>query len=281
METNTEKIDRKIEKLKALLRDIGSVIIAFSGGVDSSFLLNIAKNESGVNVIAVTANFPAFLESELKDSKKIAAALKCRHIIIDFKQLEIDELKNNPINRCYYCKRNLFLELIKIKNKYKFNSVIDGTNYDDLNTFRPGIKALKELEIKSPLADAGLTVEEIRKYSRKLNLPTWNKPSFSCILTRLPYNEKIFISSINKIKKAENSLRQMGFSKVRVRYNLRYNHPVARIELDREDIPRILDNNIREKVIKNLKSAGFSYIYLDLEDYRTGSMLNGSKLMEN
>jgi uncharacterized protein len=261
--------DRKIKKLKTLLREMGSVVIAFSGGVDSSFLLNIAKNEPGVNVIAVTANFPAFLECELRDSKKIAAILKCRHIIINFKQLEIKELKNNPKNRCYYCKKNLFLEMIKIKDKYKFNSVIDGTNYDDLNTFRPGITALRELGIESPLADAGLTGEEIRRYSRQLNLPTWNKPSFSCILTRLPYNENISISSINKIKKAETFLRQMGFNQVRVRYH----HPVAKIELDIEDIPRILDDDIREKVIKNLKSAGFSSICIDIEGYRPGSML--------
>ncbi len=259
---------KKINKLKTLLKKMESVVLAFSGGVDSTFLLNIAKNEPGVKVIAVTARFPAFPESELKDSMKISKNLGCRHIVINFNQLEINELKNNPKNRCYYCKKNLFIELIRLKNKFNFNYVIDGTNYDDLSTFRPGIKALRELGVKSPLADAGMTGEEIRSFSKQLSLPTWNKPSLSCLLSRLPYDTIISESVLNKIKKAEIFLRAAGFKQVRVRCH----HSVARIEVDREELPMMIDPNMRVKVVKKLKNIGFKYICLDLEGYRPGSM---------
>lgn len=259
---------KKINKLKTLLKEMKSVVIAFSGGVDSTFLLNIAKNEPGVKVIAATARFPAFPESELKDSKKIAKNLGCRHIVINFNQLGINKLKNNPKNRCYYCKKNLLIELIRIKNKFNFDYVIDGTNSDDLNTFRPGIKALRELGVKSPLADAGMTGEEIRSVSKQLKLPTWNKPSFSCLLSRLPYGATVSESILNKIKKAEIFLRAAGFKQVRVRYHC----PVARIEVNREELPMMIDSNIRAKVVRKLKNTGFKYICLDLEGYRPGSM---------
>jgi len=260
--------DKKIDKLKILLKEMGSVVIAFSGGVDSSFLLSVAKNELGKNVIAVTAKSPTYPKSELKDAKKIAKNLNCRHIIIDSNELEIEEFRNNPRNRCYFCKKELFLKLISIKNKYKFSFVADGTNYNDLNTYRPGIKALKELGIKSPLADAGLTKEEIRKYSRLLKLPTWNKPVFACLSSRFPYGEEISKSKLKKIEKAENFLHALGLKQIRVRYH----YPIARIETGKEEIPLMLDYNIREKIIKELKRIGFEYICLDLEGYRSGSM---------
>ncbi len=260
--------DRKIDKLKMILKEMDSVIIAFSGGVDSSYLLKMAKDELDKNVIAVTAKLSTFPESEFREAKKIAGSLNCRYIIINYNQLEIKELGNNPKNRCYWCKQKLFSELVFIKNKYKFNFIADGTNYDDLNTFRPGIRALKELGIKSPLADAGLTKEEIRKYSKKLKLPTWNKPALSCLLSRLPYGERVSESKLKKIERAENFLHELGLKQIR----LRYHYPIARIEIGKEEIPLMLDYNIREKIIKRLKRIGFEYVCLDLEGYRSGSM---------
>ncbi len=259
---------KKINKLKKILEDMGSLIIAFSGGVDSSFLLKVAENVLGKNAIAVTAKSLTYPKRELKDAKRIARSLNCRQIIIDSNELKIKEFRNNSKNRCYFCKKELFLKLISIKNKYKFNFVVDGTNYDDLNTFRPGLKALKELGIRSPLAEAGMTKEEIRKYSRMLNLSTWNKPSFSCLLSRFPYGEEISKFKLEKIEKAESFLHSLGFRQVRVRYH----HPIARIEIEKEEIPKILQSNIREKMIKKLKKIGFEYITLDLEGYRSGSM---------
>jgi len=259
---------KKINKLKKILKDMGSLIIAFSGGVDSSFLLKIAENVLGKNVIAVTAKSLTYPRREFEDAKRIARSLNCRQIIIDSNELKIKEFRNNSKNRCYFCKKELFLKLISIKNKYKFNFVVDGTNYDDLNTFRPGLKALKELGIRSPLAEAGLTKEEIRKYSKILNLSTWNKPAFSCLSSRFPYGEEISELKLKKIGKAESFLHSLGFRQVRVRYH----YPIARIEIEKEEIPKILQSNIREKMIKQLKKIGFEYITLDLEGYRSGSM---------
>jgi len=259
---------KKINKLEKILKDMGSIIIAFSGGVDSSFLLKISKEVLGKNVIAVTAKSPTHPKKEFKDAKKIAKSMGCRHIIVSSNELEIVQFRNNSRNRCYYCKKELFQKLISIKKKYKLNFIADGTNYDDLNTFRPGLKALKELKIISPLADAGLTKDEIRKYSRSLGLATWNKPAFACLSSRFPYGEKISKSKLKKIEKAESYLHSLGFSQIRVRYH----YPVARIEIGKEEIPGILKNNIREKIINNFKKMKFEYITLDLEGYRPGSM---------
>lgn len=244
--------DKKINELKKILKEMGSAIIAFSGGVDSSFLLKVAKKVLGKNIIAVTAKSPTYPKSELGDAKKITKSLNCKHIIIDSNELEIEEFRKNPRNRCYFCKKELFLKLISIKKRYKFNFVADGTNYDDLNTPRPGLKASKELGIRNPLADAGLTKEEIRKYSRLLNLPTWNKPALACLASRFPYGEEISEFKLKKIEKAEDFLRSLGFKQIRVRYH----YPIARIETEKEEIPVMLQNSIREKVIKRLKKNG-------------------------
>jgi len=259
---------KKINKLEKILKDMGSVIIAFSGGVDSSFLLKVAKKVLGKNVIAVTATSPTYPKNEFKEAKKIAKSMGFRHIIVSSNELEIEEFRNNPRDRCYYCKRELFQKIISIKKKHKFNFIADGTNYDDLNTFRPGLKALKELKIRSPLADAGLTKEEIRKYSRLLGLATWNKPALACLSSRFPYGEEISKSKLKKIEKAESFLHSLGFSQIRVRYH----YPIARIEIGKEEIPGMLQRSTREKIINNFKKMKFEYITLDLEGYRPGSM---------
>lgn len=269
-ENNKNKfiLEEKIKKLESILKNMGSVVIAFSGGADSSLLLKIAVAILGNNVIAVTKRSPLFPKKELSDAKKIAKGFNCRHIFINFNELDIEEFRNNPKNRCYICKKNLFLKLITIKDKYKFNCVADGTNYNDFHTFRPGLKALTELKIKSPFLECRITKEDIRRYSKILNIKTWNKPSFSCLAARIPYNEEISILKLHKIEKAEECLSNLGFSQVRVRYH----YPIARIEVEKSEFTKTTEDRVREEIIKEFKKIGFKYITIDLEGYRSGSM---------
>jgi len=269
-ENNKNKfiLKEKIKKLESILKNMGSVVIAFSGGVDSSLLLKIAADILGNNIIAVTKRSPLFPKKELGDAKKIAKNFNCRHTFIDSNELKIEEFRNNSKNRCYICKKDLFLKLITIKDKYKFNYIADGTNYNDSHTFRPGLKALTELNIKSPFLECKITKEEIRQYSKILNIKTWNKPSFSCLATRIPYNEKISPLKLHKIEKAEECLSKLGFSQVRVRYH----HPIARIEVEKSEFIKITKGRAREEIIKEFKKIGFKYVTIDLEGYRSGSM---------
>jgi uncharacterized protein len=256
--------NKKIDRLKKIIKDSGSMIIAFSGGVDSSFLLQTAVKVLGGNVIAVTARSPVYLKSELKDAKRFIKRLNCKHIIFDQNQLKIKGFVDNTINRCYICKKDLLLKLISIKNKYKFNILADGTNYDDLSKYRPGLKALKELGVQSPLADACLTKKEIREHSRLLNLPTWNKPAMACLASRFPFGTK---TKLKKVERAEEYLRSFGFKQIRVRYL----YPTARIEVEKDEITRLMQKDLIDKIAKKFKKIGFSHISVDPQGYRPGA----------
>jgi uncharacterized protein len=260
--------DKKIERLEKIIKDSGSMIIAFSGGADSSYLLKKAVKVLGEYVIAVTARSPVYLKSELKDAKRFTKRLNCRHIILDQNQLKIKGFINNTINRCYVCKKDLLLKLISIKNKYKFNIVADGTNHDDLGRYRPGLKALKELGVQSPLADACLTKEEIREHSRLLNLHTWNKPAMACLASRFPYGSKITKIKLKKVERAEEYLCSLGFKQRRVRYL----YPTAKIEVEKDEIPRLTQKDIIDKIVKEFKKIGFFYISVDPQGYRPGAL---------
>lgn len=257
-------IDEKFFKLKKYLRGLESLAVAFSSGVDSTFLLKVAHDELGEKVLAITANSKFFPRREIDEAKNFCEREKIRQII--FNANDLKEIENNPPNRCYLCKKNIFAQIKKIAAENKIFHVAEGSNMDDNNDYRPGMKAIAELEIKSPLRTAELYKNEIRELSRKLNLPTADKPSFACLASRFVYGEKITPEKLSQVEKAEEFLREKNFKQFRVRIH----GNLARIEILPTDFEKILP--VREEIVKNLKNFGFDYVSLDLQGYRTGSM---------
>lgn len=259
--------NKKLKKLESILENLGTVLVAYSGGVDSTFLLKTALSVlSKKRVLAVTAKSETFPHRESLLARKIAKRLGSSYKVIYTKELNVKNFKKNPIDRCYFCKKELFKKLKAMAKKESLYNVIDGSNFDDLFDWRAGSIAAKELGVRSPLAEAGMHKKDIRTLSRKFNLPTWNKPSFACLASRIPYNSRITKSKLGMIDEAENILLDLGFSQARVRhYDL-----LARIEVFPGDLAKIL--NSRKTILRNFKKLGFKYITLDLEGYRTGSM---------
>lgn len=261
-------MNRKLRRLKENLKKMGNVLVAFSGGVDSTFLLKVAHGVLNDKVAAVTSSSPIHFSYEVKEAKELARQLRVKHLISHSRECGNEDFVKNTINRCYFCKKRLFKELKRIARKNGLRFVLDGSNYDDLRSFRPGKKALRELKIRSPLAEVGLRKKEIRKLSKELGLSTWNKPSQTCLATRIPYGERITKKRLERIEKGEEFLRGLGLKEVR----LRDHEDMARIEVNPREIKILVKKDIRKKVINRLKRMGYTYISLDLEGYRSGSM---------
>jgi len=261
---------RKIEKLKIILRKLKSVVVAYSGGVDSTFLLKVAKEALGKdNVLAVTARSEVFPESELKDAKTFAMRLGMAHMVIRSYELQNKKFAKNPVNRCYYCKKELFTHLKKIAKNKRLNHVVDGTNFDDLKDLRFGRKAALELGVKSPLMEAGLGKQNIRNLSKEMRLPTWNKGAFACLASRFPYHNTISRNKLRQIEELEDFLKfSLGFKQVRVRM---YKN-LARIEVGTGEISRFTKEKVRKAVVDKFKGLNCVYVTLDLAGYRSGSM---------
>ena len=258
--------DNKMNSLKNYIKELGKVAIAFSGGVDSTFLVKVCKDVLKENVVAITISSPYIPKWEIEEAKKLTASLGVEHIIIDMPISE--EIKFNPKDRCYKCKKKVFSKIIEKANSLVIDNVIDGTNKDDESDYRPGMVALKELEIKSPLLQLEFRKDDIRKYSKELNLPTWNKPAYACLLTRLQIGEEVTEEKLDKTEKAEVLISSLGIKGIRVR-----NHgELARIEVQPKDIENILDKEILEAIALELKSIGYKYITLDIEGYKVGSL---------
>ena len=269
--TYNQSTDNKLEKLKNLLKDMGNVAIAFSGGVDSTFLLKVAADVLGENVIAVTARSSTYPEREFNEASEYIKKLGAKHAVIRSEELEIDGFSKNPANRCYFCKKELFTRVWEVAEQHGMKYVADGSNMDDLGDYRPGMLALEELGVSSPLREAGLTKENIRSLSREMGLPTWDKQPFACLASRFPYGEEITPEKLRMIDKAEQFLLDLGFKQVRVRHH----GDVARIEVARNERSRFFDTDMMDKISERLKEVGFRYVTLDLQGYRTGSMNEG------
>lgn len=257
--------DNKFKKLKENLRKMDRVIIAFSGGVDSAFLLKAASLSVPGTVLAVTGLSESLPEEEASFAGKVAGSLNISYRTIITEELKNSNYSDNPPDRCYYCKKELFSKLREIAEHENFTYILDGTNADDAADWRPGKRAAKEEGVHSPLLDAGLGKNEIRELSRSLGLPTWDKPATPCLSSRFPYGQKITAEALDRTNKAESFIRSLGVKELRVRSH----SETARIEVLPEVFYRIMEN--REKIINHLKSLGFKYISLDLQGFRSGS----------
>lgn len=262
-------LQQKYTKLTRILKEIGTAAIAFSGGVDSTLLLKVASDTLGPgNVLALTAVAPIIPEFEIEQSKKLAQTFGVIHRLISNQALEDPEFVKNSPQRCYHCKRAIFSRFFDELKLFGFNVLLDGSNVDDMSDFRPGHQALKELNVRSPLLEAGLTKQDIRDLSKQLELPTWNMQALACLATRFPYGTPITLEKLENIERCENWLRQHAFNNYRVRCHDR----LARIEIAPEDFHRIIDDATRKELVRTFKSCGFDYVSLDLEGYRSGSM---------
>ncbi|MBE5859154.1 MAG: ATP-dependent sacrificial sulfur transferase LarE [Butyrivibrio sp.] len=264
----TEEQLKKYDDLIDMLKSYGSVAIAFSSGVDSTFLLYAAKEALGDKVIAITARSCSFPKRESNEAEAFCREQKIRHIFFESEELEIEGFAQNPTNRCYICKRELFENIKKMAKRENIAEVAEGSNLDDNGDYRPGLVAVAELGIKSPLREVGLTKDDIRALSKYLGLPTWDKQSFACLSSRFVYGETITREKLGMVEKAEQLLLDLGFHQVRVRIH----GTIARIEIMPKEFPKLIEEEVRSRITASFKEFGFSYVTMDLIGYRTGSM---------
>lgn len=262
------KAEDKLQQLKEILRKMESVLIAYSGGVDSTFLASISNEVLGNKSLAIFAHSPVCPLPDLQEAKSQADILRLRFQIIETNEMDNPQFTANTKERCYYCKQELFLKLKEIASVKGLKWTADGSNFDDLGDYRPGRKASEELGIRSPLCEAELTKEDIRQLSRLRGLPTWNKPASPCLASRIPYGTPVTADVLQKIADGEHFLHSLGIRQLR----LRHHGDIARIEVDEKDMPLILKDETRHEIVTRIKGLGYLYVTLDLTGYRTGSL---------
>ena len=264
-------LETKLRRLGEIFQPMRAVIVAFSGGVDSTFVLKVAHDTIGDRVLALTTTSPTMPDQDRVNALEMAQRIGARHVVIDSNELEIPGYAQNPLNRCYLCKHNLFTVCEAKAREFAIDEIVDGLNLDDLNDYRPGIQAATEKRVRHPLVEAQLTKAEVRELSRSLDLPTWDRPASPCLSSRFPYGTEITLEALQKVERGEQVLRQMGFRVARVRYH----GEVARLEVESREISRLLDTATREKVDAALKSIGFRFVTVDLKGFRSGSLNEG------
>jgi pyridinium-3,5-biscarboxylic acid mononucleotide sulfurtransferase len=262
------QVSSKLELLERILADMRSVLVAYSGGTDSTFLLKVASNVLGDKAVGVTASSETYTPKELQAATQNAELIGAKHIIVYTNELDDPNFASNPPDRCYYCKTELYGKLAGLAREHGLNCVIDGSTCDDEKDFRPGKRAAAEFHVRSPLMDAGFTKEEIRTLSKEMNLPTWDKPPLPCLATRFPYGVQITSEKVLRIARAEEFLADFGIRQLRVRDH----GNIARIEVLRSDMPIFLDEEVSKQITEMFKALGYMYVSLDLQGYRMGSM---------
>ncbi|WP_425449012.1 ATP-dependent sacrificial sulfur transferase LarE [Dethiothermospora halolimnae] len=261
-------IKEKYNELAEIIEGLESVAIAFSGGVDSTFLIKVCKEVLGDKAIAVTATSSTYPQREFKEACKFTKEIGIEHIIIESEETDIEGFSKNPPNRCYFCKYELFTKVKEVAKEKGIKYVLDGSNFDDIGDFRPGMEAAKELMVRSPLKEAELTKSDIRLLSKDMGLPTWDKPAFACLSSRFPYGEEINPNKLNMVEAAEDYLIKLGFKQFRVRYH----GDIARIEVHPNERHKFFSIDIMDDLSDKLKKIGFTYVTMDLTGYRMGSM---------
>ena len=268
LQTETQTTQQKMDALKSILGDMGSVIVAYSGGVDSAFLAAAANDALGRNALAVTAKSPSLAPAELLEAVELAERLGLNHRIVETHEVEREDYAENNPNRCFFCKDELYTYLSAYARDEGYVHIANGTNTDDLGDFRPGLNAAKQYGVRSPMVEADLSKADIRELSKDMDLPTWDKPAQACLSSRIPYGSMVTVEALTRIAQAEEFLHGLGIRQLRVRHH----DTIARIEVEPQDFLTLTDEAVRERVVAKFREIGYSYVTLDLQGFRSGSM---------